>query len=476
MGKFLIGRRVIFDIIIPCSETVLDYLFCGETISAGHPMIGAIMLIFNLVVLLYYLCNWIATDRMSKKEKFGFFFFIPFFSPYLHLKVFIDYLKREDEDEWTEKYNEIKQHFGNVDSFLKSIPSMFLKYGVYTVLVTRDSGGANLNHVNSICTMFSSIFKSDACKDMEDRSMLSVMEKQSCTSKVIEVFGESKYWISNQYVFPILLIVSMINGTRNVSSYLINGPFKITSKNKCYNYIYNVLKIVYVLTEYVCKLYLFMQISMLLTKTKGLEAYPGYVPFLTIFGYYFVFPVIFFSFVQTILHLGWKNFINLILHHPALITFPFITDFIVCPSDWCCRRQKRNIWNLKINYGISWLKRIWSFSPIVFAYYVIYEDLHHYRNKEMSKCIDYRSSDCHNIYCDYFAHIGFITFSAISLVLFIFLLHGIGECSHSSIPITIALDQNNESRNDYEMVNTRDLNDQTIHNYTRVQRNDHHYD
>merc|ERR1712122_258217 len=111
---------------------------------------------------------------------------------------------------------------------------------------------------------------------MEDRSMLSVMEKQSCTSKVIEVFGESKYWISNQYVFPILLIVSMINGTRNVSSYLTNGPFKITSKNKCYNHIYNVLKIVYVLTEYVCKLYLFMQISMLLTKTKGLEAYPGY--------------------------------------------------------------------------------------------------------------------------------------------------------------------------------------------------------
>jgi len=478
MGKFLIARLVIFDIIIACSETVLDYLLCGETISAGHPMIGSLMIVFNLVILLYYLCNWITTDRLSTKEKVAFFFLIPFFSPYLHLKILIDYLKGKEESNWTKKYYETKQYFGNVDSFLKSIPSMFLKYGIYAVLLTRDSGGANLNHANSICTMFTSIFASKKCSNdiVYNQSILSRMEQKPCASKVIQVFGESEYGISNEYVFPILLVLSIISGIGSVSVYMMTGPFKITSKTKCCNHICSALKIVYVLTKFVCKLYLFAQICMLLTKTKGLKPYPGYVPFLAIFSYYVVFPVFIFSFIPTICHFGWKNFINLLLNDPALITFPFITDFVVCPSYCCSRRNKRNTYNLKVNNGISWLNRIWSFLPIVFAYYATYEDFHEYRYDEMSKCDDYWSSDCPNIYCDYYAHLVFIAFSVLSFVLFIFLLHCICNRSYGSIPITIAPDQSNEARNTYEMVNTRDLHDQSMHNYTSAQRNEHHND
>ena len=335
MRALKIPILVIFEIIIPWIEIVADYMFCAETIIAGHPWIGSIMMGPNILVLIYNLWKWFTTNLLSKCEK-CMIFFIPFFSPYLHLKIFLKSIwKCAPVSEWTRKHNEIKEEFGNVEPFLKTIPSLYLKYCIFAILLVRDSGGANQNHAQSFCTMFSTIFEKEECKNEEIKGWIRIDEK-SCTSKVIEVFGESEYGISNEILFPVLLVISLISGIYRVSMYLINGPFKITSKNNCCNHICNALKFLYVLAEFFCKLDVFLQICMMTTS----EEYHGYLPFLIIFGWYVFVPALL-TFTPLVCQLGWKRTITFVWQNPALLTVSFITDFIVSPSEGCCGNKYR---------------------------------------------------------------------------------------------------------------------------------------
>ena len=148
----MIPKILLFDICFQSVETASDYIFCVATIMAGHPWIGAAMIAPSLIILVYNVFKWISTNLLSKCEKFM-IFMIPFLSPYLHLKLCISWLI-ESESEWRKKYDAIKQEYGNVDPFLKSIPSMFLKYSIFSILLVRDSGGANQNEAKSFCTIF----------------------------------------------------------------------------------------------------------------------------------------------------------------------------------------------------------------------------------------------------------------------------------------------------------------------------------
>lgn len=419
----------------------------------GHPWIGTVMIAPSIIILIYNIFKWISTNLLSKCEK-SMIVGIPFLSPYLHLKLCKSWFI-ESESEWRKKYDAIKQEYGNVDPFLKSIPSMFLKYSIFSILLVRDSGGANINEAKSFCTIFSAIFGREECNEKEIGGLRRI-DETSCTSKVVEVFGESEYGISNEIIFPVLLITSMLSGIWSVSSYLIKGSFKISSNYKRCNYICHVLKFIYVVAEFYCKLDVCIQVCML-TTTFG---HHGLIPFAIIFGFYVFFPAIF-TFTSLICDLGWKKFIKILWKNPALVTFSLITDFVVGTSKCCCGSSSRNC-DLKINKLRSWVKRIWSLIPMILKYISIHKDFTSFSYRLMADCENNWHPNCHYIYCDYYANVVFIIFSVLSISLFIVQLHCICNCSYGSIPVENTPRNDITARDAYEIVNTGDLNVQLV--------------
>ena len=97
--EIVIPKLLVFDIILPSTENFLDYMFCVETIVAGHPWSGGVLMVPSLIILLFNAYKWITTKVLSEFENIM-IFLIPFLSPYLHGKLFLSWFTEPDESKW----------------------------------------------------------------------------------------------------------------------------------------------------------------------------------------------------------------------------------------------------------------------------------------------------------------------------------------------------------------------------------------
>ena len=185
-------------------------------------------------------------------------------------------------------------------------------------------------------------------------------------------------------MYPISMSLSFFSGVKSVADYLTNGPMSIKSNNKGCNIAIIIAKWIYVIVEFLNKFVICWISAWALGFDTG-----GLLLFFLLFILYVLFPSLI-VLAPITRYLGFKNFFNMYLHNPQLLTLPLITDFAFGPSDGydkcdcccCCGDFCGMIWacfscccccccccsaclfdkgtDITISKGTSWIKMIYT--------------------------------------------------------------------------------------------------------------------
>lgn len=207
------------------------------------------------------------------------------------------------------------------------------------------------------------------------------------SADVVQIFGKTSMGVTNEIMFPLSIFISMVVGIKCVMIFISNSSSHTNSKSRLIHFIVFVAKLIYVTSAFYGKVIMILCISIIVTDFQ----LPGYVDFLCISSIIFFLPTLIF-FSPLARHLGYRNFIRLILQNPAILVLPYLTDFVFAPLDGygrldicgCNCLSRCFCWinciesftfdkskKLAISPGMSWAKMCYSLIFLLTVYFLL---------------------------------------------------------------------------------------------------------
>ena len=281
-------KLIIFDILLPTIDTVGDVTFSIEAFTTQNFGIGILQMLPVILNGLFQLYKWKTSNFDSVKEKqfTWIFVLLNVWPQYQAVKLLFWIFIMDSKDAIKEKQDRIKKELSYIEPFIEAIPELFISCSIFGILVTRDSGGPNNGAAKSLGTFFTSVWSEDGINN----------------SKIKEVFGTDTFGISNEIMFPLNILISLIGGIKSVVSYLGSNHMRNSSKDGC-SYILYLARFIYVVASFLTKMHIVFQISIM---TAAFH-YHGFVTFLIVFVIFVYIPALF-GFPSLAQYLGFKKF------------------------------------------------------------------------------------------------------------------------------------------------------------------------
>ena len=404
MGKscWTISQHVIFDIFIPTIDTYGDINFAVSAFHFGHIGVGCAISFPVIMHLFFTFYTWKSTDLDSSKEKrFTWLLLIlNIWKQYQILKLIFFILSKNSKQRVKEHQKKIHKYCSNVEGFVESIPQYFISLSIFMIFATRGIQTGSIPAHPAIQTI------TNTTRFIHNKTRLDLISmlthawsiNRNRPSQLTQVFGKTTLGISNEIMFPLSILMSMLVGIKCVMNYLSNGPIGISSDKKWKRFIILVAELVYTISAFYGKVILVFHISMLMTALTS----TGMLSFLVLSTILFILPILGF-FAPLARYLTFRQLIRLILRNPPLLVLHFITDFAFGPEHGygksnfrgcsyinqccfciCCCKPCRfeEGGSVTISKGLSWIKMAYSKSLVLLFYWIVIVALSSYESND----------------------------------------------------------------------------------------------
>ena len=210
------------------------------------------------------------------------------------------------------------------------------------MLVTRDSGGANQGYGANMTSFYTAIW-SDGGTEVE------------------KIFGATTFGISNQTMFPIKVVISLLSGIKCVVESLYNGEANMKSECKENNAMNFYCNAIYTFSMFLWKMHIIQQITMY---GAHLQMH-GFTIFSIVFILLVFIPSLF-IYPSLIQYFGFRKLLVILGSNPKFIMIPLITEYVYGPSNGYGPSHCQNESELAINKGHSLSKLIYFFMFLCF--------------------------------------------------------------------------------------------------------------
>ena len=339
-----IVKIIVFDIVFPTADAIGDVTFSIEAFSNSHFLIGFAMSIFVIFSVAYEVYTWKTTDFDSENEKTitWLFSFLHIWPQYQSCKVIYSYLTEAQTGSWKNKQRKTKAQLSYIEPLIESIPQFFVECSIYAMLVTRDSGGANQGYGTNMTSFYTAIW-SDSGTEVE------------------KIFGATTFGISNQSMFPLKVLISLLSGIKCVVESVYNGEANMKSDCRGYNAITFVSILFYTISSFLWKMHIVQQITMF---GADLQIH-GFWIFFIVFLLLIFIPSLF-IYPPLIQYFGFRKMLVILGSNPKFIMIPLITEFVYGPSNGYRPSPCQTESELAINKGHSLSKLIYFFIFLCF--------------------------------------------------------------------------------------------------------------
>ena len=328
---------IVFDILLPTTDVIGDVIFSIEALLKSHMLIGFVMLIFVILSVICEVYKWIKTDFDTEKEKK-----ITWLLALLHLwpqyqscKLIWSILRGTRTDLWEKQHEKIKSQLSCIAPLIESLPQFFVELSIYTMLVTRDSGGANQGYGQRWSTFYTAIW--------------------SGTETQVEViFGATTFGISNEIMFPLKVLISLISSIECVVQCVYNEEANTKSRCPGFKIINFFCVLIYVISSFLWKIHIIQQFIMFGTDLQV----NGFWIFMIVFILFVLIPSLF-IYPPLFQYFGFRNAIQILCTYPKFMIIPLVTEYVYGPSEGYGSSPSEVEPKLTINKGLSTAKLLY---------------------------------------------------------------------------------------------------------------------